>query len=353
MPPSQAAEFRITRVIRTFPLAMSEGLSTLDIHMYPIAEQQGPVLTFKKTPHRIGRDISVVNRDTDELKRLAIVALVSEDELVDRLVLKGGNALSLAYNLGLRASFDLDFSIEGEFDGSELADLTKRIEFRFKQAFEPAGYAVFDVRLEPKPENLSPELAEFWGGYSLEFRLITQQRYDELCGDLSAIRREAIPSRPGGKARFEIDISRHECCTGKKPIEIDEFTVYVYTPAMVVCEKIRAICQQMGSYTSLVKKHPAPRARDFFVIHQTVELCRVDLFTPESAEMLRNMFQAKRVPLDLLLLLDEQREFHRQDWSAVLDTVHAGVRLREFDFYFDFVVTICEKLAKLLASRTP
>ncbi len=54
--------------------------------------------------------------DTDRIKRLIIAALVSDDELVGTLVLKGGNALSLARKLESRASFDLDFSMEGEFD---------------------------------------------------------------------------------------------------------------------------------------------------------------------------------------------------------------------------------------------
>jgi len=54
--------------------------------------------------------------DTDRIKRLIIAALVSDDELVGTLVLKGGNALSLAHKLESRASFDLDFSMEGEFD---------------------------------------------------------------------------------------------------------------------------------------------------------------------------------------------------------------------------------------------
>lgn len=288
------------------------------------------------------------NHDTDQLKRLTIIALFSDDQLVNKLVLKGGNALSLAYNLAARASFDLDFSMEDAFDVGEIADLTKRIEFRLQQALGPEGYVVFDVRLEPKPENMSPDLEGFWGGYSLEFRLITRRRHEELRGDLAAIRREAIPARPGGKARFEIDISRHEYCSGKQPIEINQFTVYVYTPTMVVCEKIRAICQQMPSYSRLVRKHQAPRARDFFDIHETIRHFGIDLFTRESTELLRSMFQAKRVPLDLLHTIERERDFHRQDWDAVRDTVDPRINLREFDFYFDFVVNLCRKLANVM-----
>ena len=47
--------------------------------------------------------------DLERIKRLIIIALVSDDYLMETLVLKGGNALSVAYELSSRASFDLDF----------------------------------------------------------------------------------------------------------------------------------------------------------------------------------------------------------------------------------------------------
>jgi len=290
----------------------------------------------------------VISDETEQLKRLAIIGLFSEDQLVDRLVLKGANALSLAHGLTSRASFDLDFSMEGAFEAGELANITARIEFRLKQVFKPAGYVVFDVGLRQVPEKISPDLEDFWGGYDLEFKVISRRRYDELGGELTAIQREAIPLKPGGKARFEVDISRHEYCYGKQPVEIDQFSVYVYTPAMVVCEKIRAICQQTASYAKFVKKHSTPRARDFFDIHETVRRFDIDLLTTEHVQLLRHMFQAKRVPLELLLTIEQERDFHRQDWDAVRDTVDTKVRLRDFDVYFEFVVGMCRKVAQAL-----
>ncbi|MCH7813675.1 MAG: nucleotidyl transferase AbiEii/AbiGii toxin family protein [Planctomycetes bacterium] len=284
------------------------------------------------------------------LKRLTVIALFSDDELVDRLVLKGGNALSLAYNSTARSSFDLDFSMEGRFNDADLPDLAHRIESRLKQAFAPETLEVFDVKLTPKPENLTADLEDFWGGYSLEFRLITWQRYHELRGDLAAVRREAIPARPGGTTRFEVDISCHECCRGKVAIEIDDFTVYVYTPTMIVCEKIRAICQQTPSYVQYVRKHAAVRARDFFDIHETIRQFDIDVLEENVLALLRAMFQAKRVPFDALRGLDGQREFHRQDWISVRDTVDPRIQLRKFDYYFYFVLDLCRQLANALSS---
>lgn len=51
-----------------------------------------------------------------EIRRLTIRALFADDTLMERLVLKGGNALSLVYGLSPRASLDLDFSLETDFE---------------------------------------------------------------------------------------------------------------------------------------------------------------------------------------------------------------------------------------------
>ncbi|MBI1192768.1 MAG: hypothetical protein GC205_06280 [Bacteroidetes bacterium] len=45
------------------------------------------------------------------LKKLVISALVADEDLMGILVLKGGNALDLAYNITNRGSIDIDFSI--------------------------------------------------------------------------------------------------------------------------------------------------------------------------------------------------------------------------------------------------
>ena len=287
----------------------------------------------------------------ERLKRLTLIALFSEDELVHTLVLKGGNALRIAYNVASRASFDLDFSMEGQFEPSDLDRIRARIETRLQQVFQREAYVAFDVTLEPKPETISPAREAFWGGYDLQFKLIPRARYDELGGELAAIRREAIPPRPGGKARFEIDISRHEYCEGKQTIVVDDFTVFVYTPAMVACEKIRAIAQQTAVYARSVEKHRAVRTRDFYDIHEVVTRLDVDLFAVENQELLVKMFAAKRVPLKLLNSLDDQREFHRQGWDALRDTVDTRVRLRDFDFYFDYVLNLCQELAQAIRLR--
>ena len=53
--------------------------------------------------------------DLKQIRLTLIKAIASDDLLFSYLVLKGGNALDLAYGIGTRISIDLDFSIEKHF----------------------------------------------------------------------------------------------------------------------------------------------------------------------------------------------------------------------------------------------
>jgi hypothetical protein len=68
----------------------------------------------------------------------------------------------------------------------------------------------------------------------------------------------------------------------------------------------------------------------------------LNLATPETIELAKHIFAAKRVPLASLAQVSDQREFHGPDWPAVVAAV--AENLNDFDFYFDFVV---ERLAIL------
>lgn len=290
------------------------------------------------------------NEWLERIKRLAIVAMFSDDELMERFVLKGGNALDLVLHVGTRASLDIDLSMEDDFDLPSLENVQQRLDDNLRATFKPEGYQVFDVKLEPKPEMLSEELAGFWGGYSLTFKLIESGRHGELAGDLEKMRRNAVLI--GAKGKFEIDISRFEYCRDKKAATFDGYRIYVYTPEMLVCEKLRAICQQMSEYGPVVKRTrpAAARARDFLDIYETIERCGLDMLTSANIRLLRHIFEAKRVPLELLSRVARYREFHRPDFEAVRATVKPGMTLHHFDFYCDYVVILCERLLKALGN---
>lgn len=93
----------------------------------------------------------------------------------------------------------------------------------------------------------------------------------------------------------------------------------VYTLPMIAFEKLRAIYKQMLEYGLIGST--SPRSRDFFDIHVIATRANVQLGGVESADLLRNIFEAKRVPLNLLSRIQEYRDFHRTDWPSVLDAI--------------------------------
>ena len=282
----------------------------------------------------------------DVIKRTAVAAMFADDDLMDILVLKGGNAMDLVHRVSSRASVDLDFSMKDDLDLEEtLPKLGKALQSTFLRH----GYRAFDIDLKARPGKMPDELAVFWGGYLVEFKLISQARAEELDGNLEQMRREAI--RLGEGSKFTIDISRHECIEGKEAHEFDGHRVYVYSPMMIVCEKLRAICQQMPEYGPVIQRsRPGnQRARDFVDIEALVKRFDLDLASEDAMRMLSDVFQAKRVPLDYLGEIGTQsvREFHELGFRAVVETMRPDVEVKAFGYYFDFVAAEVSKLKSL------
>jgi hypothetical protein len=278
--------------------------------------------------------------DLADIRRLVIVAMFSDDVLFGRLVLKGGNAISLIYGFGTRGSLDVDFSIDGDFD--DLEDAARRIERALANRFLSVGYVLFDYTFTPRPSVVGMK-GERWGGYRAQFKIIGRSNYEKLGGNLEAARREAAIIGPLNKRNFTVDLSKWEFCEGKVYKDLQDFTIYVYTPAMLVLEKIRAICQQMTEYQ--VRSEKSARARDFYDIHVLISEARIDVEAPEVLELARQIFAAKDVPLELIGKLSDYREFHRPDWPSVEATVSG--ELESFDFYFDFVLSVTNSLEPL------
>ena len=282
----------------------------------------------------------------DVIKRAAVVAMFADDDLMDILVLKGGNAMDLVHRVSSRASVDLDFSMKADLDHE--AALPK-LEKALQRTFANHGYQAFDIHLKVRPGKMPDELAAFWGGYLVEFKLISQARAKELDGNLEQMQREAIKLGEGSK--FTIDISRHEYIEDKEPHELDGYTIYVYSPMMIVCEKLRAICQQMPAYGQVIQrsKPGTQRARDFVDIEVLMRTFELDITSESANLMLSEIFKAKHVPLSYLgeIGSDAVREFHRLGFPAVVATMRPGVEVKDFDFYFDFVTAEVSKLKSL------
>ena len=267
--------------------------------------------------------------DFREIRIGVINALCSDEELLEELVLKGGNALALLHGIGSRTSLDLDFSMQGNFE-DDLEGAKEKLRAALSEHFRAEGYVVFDLNFDRKPDK--PKRAD-WFGYRLEFKILPQDRYDKL-SDPSAKSREASVTGPGQKRVFSIDFSCHEYTQPKVEYELNDYPVFAYTPEMIAIEKLRALCQQMDEYEWQTARKRRPRdLYDIFEIFQ-----EIDFVKSEYKDMARAIFEAKGVPFELLERLPDYRELHREQWSAVEDSV--GQEIRDYDFYFDKVVEL-------------
>ncbi len=276
-------------------------------------------------------DLKLIER----VKRLTIISIFAEDEFLDLLVLKGGNALDLIHGVSTRASIDIDLSMESEFRREDLTRIQIKFAKSLEQTFGNEGFHVFDVTLEEKPPELTEDIGSFWGGYRATFKIIESNLFRTLDGDIDAIRRQSL--QVGGKGKLQVDISKHEYTTGKEPADMEGYQIYVYSPSMMIAEKLRAICQQMPEYVASVHKHAAPRARDFIDISETLKKFGIDMTIPDNLDLVKHMFAAKHVPLKLISEIGETEAFHEQGFESVKATVHAGISLRPFSSYFSEV----------------
>lgn len=276
-----------------------------------------------------------------EIRRKVIVAMFSDDTLFHQLTLKGGNALNLIYKFGSRTSIDIDLSLDSDF--ADIRDTSRRIFRALRNRFAEAHLAVFDEKIESRPQTTEGATDHRWGGYEVSFKLIDTAIFQAYASDIERTRREAMVIAPDNQRTFRVQISKYEHCVGKREVELDKYLVVVYTPEMIAVEKLRAICQQMPDYSK--RGHPAPRARDFYDIHTILTSTGIKLDSTNNLQLFRDIFAAKEVDLELLTRMAEQREFHRLDWPSVQVSVLGS--LEDFDFYFDFVLNKTKSLEAL------
>ncbi len=292
----------------------------------------------------------------DEIRKLTIIAMfAASDKFMNLFALKGGNALNYIYKLDERSSIDIDISMESSFEELDISlqEVKKTLILSFERVFKENGFKVFDINLDRRPPVLSENKKEFWGGYLLTFKVLEYDKWTKFKQDpeknIEDMRRQAIPFTPDFKRKFSVDISRYEYCRDKQPEVLDDYFIYVYTPKMIVLEKLRAICQQTEEYKEIVNTHIIrARAQDFFDIYITLKnYPEIDLSAPETIKTLKEIFQIKKVPLKILEVIENYREFHRESFRAVEDTV-SSTEIKSYDFYFDFVLSEIDKILKVL-----
>ena len=285
--------------------------------------------------------------DLHSFKREVILALFADNVLMPQLVLKGGNLLDVVYGISTRPSQDIDLSICGDVEDTET--FRGMIERALSNWFQPKGYVVFDVTIAEEPRNLTEEFCDFWGGYKVEFKIVEAETYSTRGADVQKLRMAAMRVVGDNGKKFSIDISKHEYVDEKVSEIVEGFTVFAYSPQMLVAEKLRAVCQQMPEYSKQLKKHATPRGRDFLDIHTVSTNFNVEFGSSNFHQTVKKVFQAKRVDVRLLSKIGEEetREFHRPDFVSIAPTVRPDFELQDFDFYYNYVVEKCRMLESL------
>jgi predicted nucleotidyltransferase component of viral defense system len=276
----------------------------------------------------------------DKIKRLTLKALMHDEQLMYGLVLKGGNALQLVYEITDRASMDIDFSIEGDFSELDFQRIDGILDVLLNEQFQPEKLIVFDIKFIEKPKANKEKI---WKGYNIEFK-VTHER-DWHVDDLDKTRREAIKI-VDQSTKFSVDISSFEYITNAKKIDLDGTILLVYTPEMIVIEKFRALCQSIPEYKEIIPSaRTKGRARDFYDIWNICEQYSIDFTSKENIILLHEIFNAKKVPINFLELLPDYKELQKQNWSSVEDTLSSANK--GFDFYFDYTMALIDKVKNL------
>lgn len=283
------------------------------------------------------------------IKQLAIIGLFKNPYLKNRLVLVGGNCIDIAYNLSTRASLDLDFAMEEDFNEDDLIEITQIIKDSYTSLFSEKGYHLFDLDLQKKPKISNDPNQQNWGGYAITFKLVYKTDYSANNNDTNKWQNKALKLGRGKKGRgpkFKIDISKNEYCETKKEKELEDVVIYIASPVMTVCYKLRALCQMMKEYPKNKREIDRPRARDFFDIYiVNTQLADINWKETDNIEILKAIFAVKEVPLILLKELKYKKEVHRDDFESVKTTITYAAE--SYDFYFNYVISEIEKLEKL------
>jgi len=278
----------------------------------------------------------------EEVIREAILALFSSPAQRRMLILKGGAALRLLEPGQPRLSLDIDFSTETTIDNPEafFGEMAAALQSHFSKL----GLDTIDANPERRPKKPRADRDEFWGGWVFSFKLSPHSK--ALEGMEKRIKRAIIPAG-SNSSRIEIHLSEHEYCEIIDTVKIGKTEITLYSPALMVLEKIRAICQQHPSYRYSLNKN---RARDFFDIFTLLKQQRNDpKFILDLAYHMDPVFDAKRVPLTIVMDggMFEPDFINGQElgFSSVRDAVKEQ-KVEEFSFYVEQLKILVESIRK-------
>ena len=276
----------------------------------------------------------------DEIVEICLTGLFKEEKLAEKLRLKGGQAIRLKENMKNRLSMDIDFSVSK--DVGEPDPFFSLIQEALSNEFSKRDLHLFDFVKVRRPKYPSKDKPKFWGGWAVTFKLIEGSKKG-LTTDKK--RKEALLTEGSSSSKIKLDISEFEYCNTFDEISISHVNVKVYTRALLVLEKLRAICQQHPDYPH---REVGTRARDYYDIEQlwgkVINADNIVAFTEDCKNHLTMVFEAKEVPLRLLdrIFDNDFLELQSKDWQQVKTTVENKVE--EFGYYQETLKDIIERI---------
>lgn len=285
----------------------------------------------------------------DTIRQIILTAIFSSERLENILTLKGGNALHL-HGLTQRESQDLDFSIKESIRLSEEEE-GKIFEHKISEAFLKEGYHLLSYKFEDKPRVRSRLTPPFWGGYVITFSIIKIEELQELQTKGIKNFNAYAESMGDGSKKIQVDLSFDEYTAPRVAKEINGITIYLYSPLMIIYEKIRASCQQLEDYELTSNK---TRARDLYDIYSTLtDISNVDLreevINPENFHILTRMFDLKEVPIELIPRIKDIKNRLQADYKqSVLPQIPANTEPPEFDYLFAYNIELFDELYAVL-----
>lgn len=280
--------------------------------------------------------------EINEVIELVLVSIYSEDILSKNLYLKGGQALRIKEKILNRFSSDADFSTPDKIDNVDL--FFETLNSSLSSNFYRNGYYVFDFKSVRRPKILKSESPGFWGGWSVEFK-ITQNSNRQLPKDV--LSRTALIPTGSQSPKITIDISEYEYCKGIEKLKIKGVIVKAYSRALLLTEKIRAICQQHPDYPH---KKLDIRARDFYDIERlwikSIKESNTENFIKEMRSHIKPVLKAKDVDFSIIHKIFDVDflETQKVGWPQVQTTVIGEIQ--DFDYYVETLKTIVNLITK-------
>ena len=273
-----------------------------------------------------------------------LIAIYSNDVLSEKMYLKGGQALRLIHGLKSRLSRDSDFSFPDKIKKEEV--FFEYLESAIRKEFLKSKLYVIDFKPTRRPKIKKTGTPDFWGGWAIEFKLITKKQLN-----LSGAQRSSSAIIPEGflTNKIPIDISEMEYCEGFETIQVKSVKIKVYSKPLLVLEKLRAICQSHPDYKYRITQ--SNRARDFYDIEQIYTKVlneregKIDDFFKELSKHIVKVFEAKNVPLSLIdscLRSDDFLKSQEIGWQEVKSTVK-GLN-QDFSYYVQTIKDIVKKI---------